>query len=214
MSGEITNKKKLHIDIVSDVHCPWCFLGKRRLDWALQERKERFESISISWHPFELNELESPEPYMDYLAAKFGSKQRLTEAFTYLQGLGEAEGIKFAFERIKHSYRSRPLHLMLNQVQGEKQHLWSDLLFQAHFEQGVDFSQSEEAAYWFQSQGWPATSYAEAQKDPKEQASLEKAFAFAEQLGVQGVPLYILNTEKSYSGALERDTWLNILDSI
>ena len=91
----------LHIDIYSDIVCPWCYVGKRRLERALTLLKPE-ERPSVSWRPFELNPT-MPAEGMDrkaYLEAKFGSVHRVESMFELLREAGKQSGIAFAFDRM------------------------------------------------------------------------------------------------------------------
>src|SRR5215470_9700474 len=91
----------MHIDIVSDIVCPWCFVGKRRLERALALRPEL--AATLSWRAFELN----PDLPTDgiprelYLSAKFGNPRAAERFYTAASVAGRAEGIEFLFERIR-----------------------------------------------------------------------------------------------------------------
>lgn len=91
----------VQIAIYSDVICPWCYVGKRRLEQALDHAGLR-EGVTVQWHPFQLNPT-MPEQGMDrrvYMEAKFGSAQEMAAIHERLATVGQSVGIEFAFERI------------------------------------------------------------------------------------------------------------------
>src|SRR4249919_2078264 len=90
----------LQIDIISDVICPWCFVGKRRLEKAIAAHGQR---VKVRWLPFQLNPQMPNEgiPRKEYRTAKFGSLERSQELDAKLIAVGEMEGIHFAFDRIE-----------------------------------------------------------------------------------------------------------------
>src|SRR3546814_12273766 len=91
----------MRIDIFSDVICPWCFIGKRRLERALRERPQ--EDLSICWRAFQLN------PHMPiqgmprhlYVESKFGGSERATLIYETIRQNGEREGRAFRFDRLQ-----------------------------------------------------------------------------------------------------------------
>src|ERR1700694_747691 len=94
----------LFIDVVSDVVCPWCYIGKRKLESALATlRSEPGLVVTVRWHPFELNpELPAQGmPRAAYLAAKFGGSARAEEIYARVRAVGVDIGIAFAFDRIR-----------------------------------------------------------------------------------------------------------------
>ena len=96
---------RLTIDVVSDVVCPWCFIGKRHLDRALElwHAEQPQGELAIRWHPFFLNPdtPESGEPYRPFLERKFGGPQQLAQILQRVGAAGRTAGIEFAFEKIE-----------------------------------------------------------------------------------------------------------------
>ena len=94
----------LAIDMVSDVVCPWCFIGKRHLDAALEAwRTEQPDcEVTVQWRPFFLNPdtPEAGEPYRPFLEKKFGGPDKLAEIWQQVGAAGRKAGIEFAFEKI------------------------------------------------------------------------------------------------------------------
>src|SRR5450631_1208860 len=92
------------IDVISDVVCPWCYIGRRRLEAALLQRAER-EPVPqpiVRWHPFQLNP-DLPREGIDrqaYLDAKFGGSQRAAGIYERVRAVGKSVSIDFEFERI------------------------------------------------------------------------------------------------------------------
>jgi 2-hydroxychromene-2-carboxylate isomerase len=98
------NERKLTIDVISDVVCPWCFIGRRRLGVALSSLAQHRADVvpTVSWHPFQLNP-DLPREGMDrraYLEAKFGGAERIELVRERIGTIGDAVGIEFAFDRI------------------------------------------------------------------------------------------------------------------
>src|SRR5213083_2462456 len=106
MAGPITtadaSAADLVVDIVSDVVCPWCYIGKRKLEAALDElgRKDSAAEASVRWHPFQLNPDLPPQgiPRKTYLHAKFGGAARVAEIYARVKAVGAEVGIAFDFD--------------------------------------------------------------------------------------------------------------------
>ena len=94
----------LTIEIVSDIVCPWCFVGKRRLEVAVATVRREIPDFSCQkrWRPFFLNPDVQPEgePFLPFLEHKFGGRTRVDALFEHIRSTGRASGIDFAFEKI------------------------------------------------------------------------------------------------------------------
>ena len=105
------------IDVVSDVVCPWCYIGKRRLEAALARLRETDPDlpVTIRWHPFQLNPDLPPEGIdrRQYVEAKFGGPDRARQIYKRVGSAGETVGIPFAFDAIvrqPNTLRRAPAH--------------------------------------------------------------------------------------------------------
>jgi predicted DsbA family dithiol-disulfide isomerase len=189
--------KKLLIEIASDVVCPWCYIGKRRLEKALESLQGEVE-VRIEWLPFQLNP-GMPEGGMaraDYRRQKFGSveKGRALDARVAQEGAGE--GIAFAFDRMQRTPNTSAAHQLIDLAQRQgKGNAVVDALFRAYFEEASDIGDpavlngiAEGAGV----SGWPA------QKDRAVVVDKEER---VRDLGISGVPTFIFNRESGLSGA-------------
>src|SRR6202521_261762 len=129
----------MRIDIVSDVICPWCFIGKRRLGEALKQRPE--VAAEIFWHPFQLNPDMPPEGMLRerYIAAKFGGAQHAGRIYQNVTEVGATVGIPFHFERIRVTPNTRDAHRLIRRANdsGDAEPL-VEALFNAYFIDGRD----------------------------------------------------------------------------
>ena len=128
----------LTIDVYSDVICPWCFVGKKRLEQALQSLPQPVE-VKIQYHPFELNPNTPPEGWdrKKYLNEKYGD--RIKEADKYLLELGKEAGIDFNFEKTKRIPNTFNAHRVLWLAEKEGlQAKAAEILFEAYFTEGKD----------------------------------------------------------------------------
>jgi predicted DsbA family dithiol-disulfide isomerase len=104
----------LHIDVISDVICPWCYIGKRRLEKAIVALEGQSE-VRVRWLPFQLNPMMPKEGISrkEYRTKKFGSWERSQELDAKLVAVGKTEGINFAFDRIERTPNTVDAHRLI-----------------------------------------------------------------------------------------------------
>jgi predicted DsbA family dithiol-disulfide isomerase len=189
----------LAIDVISDVICPWCFIGKRRLEKALGGRV-----ASVRWHPFQLNP-DMPREGIDrksYRIAKFGSWERSLELDARVAAAGEDEGITFNFDRTARTPNTLDAHriIWLARERGV-QDVVVEALFLAYFTDGRDLSDRATLAEIAAGSGLDR---AEVDGLLAGDAGLDVVRAGEEQarrLGVSGVPFFVVNGRVALSGA-------------
>lgn len=191
---------QLVIDVVSDVVCPWCYLGKRRLEAALKGEGEG-ETL-IRWRPFQLDATIPPEGLdrKAYMRAKFGDGPRLAEAHARLKMLGAEAGIGFDFEAIQRSPNTLDAHRLIRfATQAGAADAVVERLFADYFERGRDIGDRavlEEAA---RDCGLGDVS---ARLDGEEGAQeVRQEIEAAQRMGVEGVPFFIFAEKYALSGA-------------
>ena len=185
------------IEIASDVVCPWCYIGKRRLQKALAELGGEVEA-RIEWLPFQLNP-QMPEGGMaraEYRRAKFGSLERARSLDARVAQEGAGEGIAFAFERIERTPNTSAAHRLIELAQREgKGQGVVDALFRAYFEEARDIGDPavlESISTSNNVQGWPG------QADAQGVAALEETMRG---FGISAVPTFIFARKFGVSGA-------------
>ena len=187
----------LTIEVASDVICPWCYIGKKRLEKALALLGGEVKP-EIRWLPFQLNP-GMPEDGMaraDYRKAKFGSVERGRELDARVAAEGRGEGIEFAFERMQRTPNTVAAHrlIQLAQDQGRGSAV-VDALFAAYFEQARDIGDAQvlaEIAARCGVQDWPAAA------DADKVSGLEDE---VRALGISAVPTFIFDRRLGVSGA-------------
>ncbi len=203
----------MNIDIFSDTVCPWCFIGKRRLERALAERSD--VTPSVRWRTFQLNP-QMPEEGMDrqrYLALKFGGATRAQELYDTIRQVGESEGIEFRFDAIARTPNTVPSHrlLRLAESQGHDAAL-SEVLFRAYFLEGLDIGDVRILASIAEEAGLDAGAAAEFLRSDELTQDILAEDRFARRLGIAGVPCFIIDGKYALSGAQEPEAFYPIFD--
>jgi predicted DsbA family dithiol-disulfide isomerase len=205
----------LSIDIISDVVCPWCFIGKRRLESALElyrQRQPQALAPEIAYHPFELNPDIPREGIAraDYIAKKFGA--RGNSAYDRLVQAGKPLGIAFAFDKIARQPNTLAAHALIGRARERGvQGAVKEALMKAFFVEGLDLTDT----------GTLVRVASEARLDRKEAEAaladeqLRRAVAEEEDkaraMGVQGVPFFIFNNRLSVEGAQPPEVLLDAM---
>jgi len=205
----------MHIDIVSDVICPWCFIGKRRLETALSLRPAL--TADITWRPFQLNP-EMPPEGMErraYLAAKFGSGAQAERIYANITEVGAGIGVEFAFDRIRRTPNTRDAHRLIRWAAAQgKSDAVVEALFRAYFTQGRDLGDRSVLSDIAETAGLDA---AEARRWLDGAAEIEPVLAEdrgARRLGINAVPCFIFERHYAVSGAQEPEFFLPIFDLV
>ncbi len=197
------------IDIVSDAICPWCYIGKRRLEKALLLAPQ--DDLKIGWRPFQLNP-EMPREGMDrkdYLRAKFGDASG-GKRYDAIIETGKAEGIDFQFDRIKRTPNTILAHRLIRfAARNDRQDALVEALFVAYFTDGKDIGDPEILASVAASVGVDAAQYLAGSEDDE---TIRQEDAFARQIGIQGVPCFIIDRQYAVSGAQPAEAFLEIFE--
>jgi predicted DsbA family dithiol-disulfide isomerase len=195
-------KEPITVDIVSDVACPWCYIGKRRLQEALAEWKGA--PIKVNWHPFELDP-NIPEDGLDgntYLKNKFGDLERTKEMTARLTTLGAEEGITFNFDGKWLAIKTLPLHQLLH-VAGEEgfQDALKERFLNAYFTENLHLNRPEVQNKLMAEFGWEAEKTQKVVADENIADAVKQEIVKYQKMGVSGVPFFIINNTYGISGA-------------
>ena len=196
----------MQIDIISDVVCPWCFIGKRNLERALETWRadHHDEALVVRWHPFQLNPQLPPGgvPRREYLEMKFGGPERAKEIYARVVAAGKRAGIDFAFDSIAVQPNTIDAHRLLN-LAGERgsQDAMSEALFSRYFLEGADLSNRDTLADIAQSAGLDRDQTIEYLASDADRELIEEQDRRARSIGVEGVPFFIFNQQVALSGA-------------
>jgi predicted DsbA family dithiol-disulfide isomerase len=191
---------KLTVEITSDVICPWCFIGKRRFERALRLLPEGVET-EVHWRPFELNPDMPPEG-MDrklYRSRKFGSWERSQALDAQLAGVGSAEGIRFAFDRMERTPNTLEAHrlIWLAGKQGV-QNAVVDALFHAYFEDALNIGDRDVLQRVAIAAGMDVREFLESDRGRDEVLAEEVS---SRRAGVDGVPYFLIGDSTPVFGA-------------
>lgn len=209
-------KPVIKIDIVSDVVCPWCYIGKRRIEKAMAALQDEFE-FDINYLPFELNPQTPKEGFdqKEYLVRKFGGEEKYNQLVAHIIQVAAAEGLQFNFDKQRIAPNTKDAHRVIWLAKKEgKQLAVKEALLKAYFEQGVNLTKKENMAAIASSAGLDATkidSFLDSQEGSEEVKHLEEVNY---QRGVTGVPFYIINNKYGISGAQSAEVFIQALQQI
>lgn len=194
------SERTLTIDIYSDVICPWCYVGKRRLERALSYVESTLKT-QVTWRPFQLNPT-MPQDGMDrtaYLQAKFGSLDTFKEMEERLLEAGSIEQIPFAFEKIVRTPNTFLAHrLMWYAASHGLQDAVVDQLFRGYFEEGLNIGVAQVLVKLADRAGLNAERFLKSEEGTAEVKAEESV---GHQLGIRGVPYFVLDNAHGISGA-------------
>jgi predicted DsbA family dithiol-disulfide isomerase len=196
----------LKVDIVSDIVCPWCFIGKRRLEAALAIIRKTQPDIAIEtrWLPFFLNPDTPPdgEPYRPFLEQKFGGKAPVEALFQHVRDAGRPYGLNYAFEKIQIRANTLQAHRLLfwAQQHGDANKL-IERLFVAQFQRGEDIGDLATLTRIAIECSYPpreVATYLHSDDNITTVCQDERAIRA---LGINSVPTFILNQRQVIVGA-------------
>jgi predicted DsbA family dithiol-disulfide isomerase len=213
-----TGDATLAVDVVSDLVCPWCFIGKRKLEVALADmaRTAPALNVTIRWHPFELNPGLPREGISraTYLAQKFGGAARAADVYARVKHVGETVGIPFRFDAIERQPNTFDGHRLVAwaQLRSDPSAL-VERLFHAYFVEGRFIGDRDELVRIAAEAGLPADdARAMLESDAMRQTIIDESHESAD-VGIQGVPFFIFNGRTAVSGAHDPPTLLEAIES-
>jgi predicted DsbA family dithiol-disulfide isomerase len=206
---------KMPIAIVSDIVCPWCFIGKARLEAALSKHGLT-DRVAITWLPYELNP-DMPAEGMDrtaYLDAKFGPGKR-KEIELRLSEAALESGVTFNWAKVTKSVNTRMAHMLVaaaSTVQrgGEMK----AALFKAYFQDGRDIGDLETLVDIAVEQGFEETAARDELANDELRETVIGLEEHARKVGVTGVPFFIVNGKLAVSGAQTADVWADVFRQV
>jgi predicted DsbA family dithiol-disulfide isomerase len=209
-------KPVIKIDIVSDVVCPWCYIGKRRLEKAMDAAGDKFK-FEVTYHPFELNP-GTPSAGLnqrEHLAEKFGGDDRYESITGHTSGVAAQEGLVMNFDQQAVIPNTRKAHAIIFAAQAEKKQLAvTEAFFKAYFTDGVDLSKDENLLDVATKAGLDRIVAETAIGSTAVLDSISEQEHQMQKLGIRGVPFYIFNNEYGVSGAQASEAFLKVFDEL
>ena len=203
----------MRIDLFSDVVCPWCRIGKRHLELALADwATESAEPLALNYRSFFLDPTIPPEgrDFRSHMQAKGGGRVPLEQFFGAPRERGAAVGLTFNFEQIGKAPNTLLAHRLVYLAPPAKRGALLDVLYSAYFEFGRDVGDVDTLAEIATAAGLPAAAAALLNSDAGT-AEVLADVAFARQMGISGVPFFIVNDRLAFSGAQPPATILRVL---
>ncbi len=203
------------IDIISDPICPWCYIGKTRFERALAARPGH--GFEISWKPFQLNPNMPPEGMdrREYLERKFGGKEGAVQVYADIVKAAEADGLEIDIAKIKRTPNTINAHRLIHWAGIEGlQNQAVDALFVANFQQGKDISSPDVLADIAESIGMERAVAERLLASDADIAETRAADEKAREMGVRGVPTFLIDGQYVVTGARETAFWIDLIDEI
>jgi predicted DsbA family dithiol-disulfide isomerase len=205
----------MHIDVFSDVVCPWCYIGERRLAAGLAQRPGL--RATRSWRPFQLQPEMPAEgiPWAEMVRGKFGGPERAAAMFRQVSAAGAPDGIRFEWERVATAPNTVDAHrLVLWAAERGREWEMAGALFGAYFTEGRDLGSADDLA----------AAAARAGLDPEEARAflagdggrdeVRRSQEEARSLGISGVPFFVIDGRWAISGAQPVETFLRAFDEV
>ncbi|MFS8110804.1 DsbA family oxidoreductase [Rhizobium jaguaris] len=210
--------ERITIDIVSDVVCPWCYLGKARLELAIAEVQDEV-GVDINWRPYRLNPDYPPEgvDQKKALEQKLGGAERVAQGHKMLTDLGREVGINFDFEAIKIGPNTLDAHRLIQWAgteDREKQEKVVSALFKANFEEGRNVGDNAVLLDIAEKAGLDRSVIATLLSSNADRDLIVGEIDAAQKIGVTGVPFFIFDQQYAVSGAQTPDVLAGALRDI
>jgi len=200
----MSHPNPVRIDVVSDVVCPWCFIGKRRLEKALALKLD--VPVEVHWHPYFLNDWIPREGISrkEYLTTKFGSPERYKGIAQRASVAAAAEGLTYAMDKISRQPNTLDAHRLIRWADGiGKAAEMKQRLMDLYFTEGADLTNRAVLVQAAADIGLDAGDIGEALASDKDVAEVEQEAQSAKEAGIQGVPMFIFRGKVGVSGAQE-----------
>jgi predicted DsbA family dithiol-disulfide isomerase len=219
VTGASSQGDIMHIQVVQDIVCPWCRIGKHNLDAAIATyRQQHGDDVTIEWVPFLLDPVDpgSKQPFKARLAERKG----LTEAqvdgmFTRVCEAGQACGIDFNWDKVGVAVDTVPAHQLIALTPAETQAALMDALHVAYFEDGKDIGDPVVLETIAREAGLNDATVAQAREawaSPEARAALMDVIVQVQHAGVTGVPFFIFDGALAASGAQPAEVLLGAME--
>ena len=205
----------IRLDIFSDPICPWCYIGKTRLDYALETRPDH--PFQVHWHPFQLNP-EMPPEGMDrrtYLENKFGGQEKAVKAYLPVIEEAAASGVEINLEAIQRTPNTMNAHRGIHWAGLEsKQNAVVDRLFRAYFVEGRDIGENDVLCDVAAGAGMDGEMVARLLSSSADASDLLARDMDARSKGVNSVPTFLIANQHVVLGPQPIKLWQQVIDDI
>jgi predicted DsbA family dithiol-disulfide isomerase len=203
----------LHVEVIADLVCPFCYIGKRRLDEALQAVRGPSD---VSWYPYQLNP-DMPERGMslqEYLSLRFGSPANVQPVLDRLAADALREGIEFRFDRIRHVPNTLLAHQLMYLAESQRKDPsgLAEELMTAFFRRGEDIGNREILVELGGRHGLLPDDVCRVMDDDSAREIVLSREAQVRSSGIAGVPGFLLNRRLLVIGAQDTDALVNAFD--
>ncbi len=206
--GKAAMSEPIGIDVYSDVVCPWCYIGKRRLDQALVELREMNVAVTCDWRAFQLNPDLQKEGVArkQYVETKFGGPQRAKQIYARVASAGNEVGISFQFERIERQPNTINAHRLIRYAgrQGQQDAV-VEALFRAFFLDLRDIGDVASLSDIAARAGLNRDAVYAYLSSEQGAGAARQEDSVARQLGITGVPFFVFGGKVAVSGAQKSD---------
>ena len=205
----------MHIDIVSDTICPWCYIGKRRLERALAERPDL--DVTIEWRPYQLNPDISPEGMsrQEFIADKPDGEDETRENDERAYIVGESEDLPFAFDLIERTPNTVDSHRLIRWSHSVGvQDAVVEKLFERYFMEGGDIGDPEVLLEIADEVGLDYDLVADLLSGEKDIEAIQDENEKFKEMGVTGIPCFIIDQKYVVMGAQESETFLQMFEQV
>jgi predicted DsbA family dithiol-disulfide isomerase len=196
------DNQPVRIDVVSDVVCPWCFIGKHRLEKALALRPD--VAVEVHWRPYFLNDWIPREGISreEYLTTKFGSPERYKGIAKRVTAAAAEEGLTYASDKVKRQPNTLDCHRLIRwaEAKGNAGEMKQKLM-DFYFTQGADLTDRDVLVRAAAAVGLDADTVREALASDQDVAQIEQEALSAKEAGIEGVPCFIFGGKFAVSGA-------------
>ncbi|EKF17534.1 DsbA family oxidoreductase [Nitratireductor pacificus] len=194
------------VDVVSDVVCPWCYVGRARLGEAIRSRPDL--SVTLRWRPFQLDPTLPPEgrDRHAYMMGKFGSAERILDMHRQISQIGQELGISFDFDAIKVSPNTLDAHRVIRWSATAGPGVQDRLvgrLFALYFEEGANIGDHAVLIDAARDAGMDAALVETLLATEADRPEVQQEIATAQKMGVTGVPCFLLEGRYAVMGAQE-----------
>ncbi|MEM7505152.1 MAG: DsbA family oxidoreductase [Pseudomonadota bacterium] len=205
----------IQLDVISDPICPWCYIGKANLDRAIETTGQN--PFTMAWRIFQLNP-DMPLEGMDrktYLERKFGGPEGARDVYGRIEGAAKSAGLDVRFDRVARTPNTFDAHRLIrwSQTTGT-QHAVVNQMFRRYFEDGQDISDRAILLDIADSAGMERDVVARLLDSDADREELQAEEATARQMGVTGVPCFIINGQHVVQGAQDTATWERIITEL